>query len=190
MNILKNKIIKVGFDFHGVIINIIPALRAWIKDVRGFDICLNQTTYDFYQPKNYNKMKDDITEFLMEKQYDCEPVKNSMEFLSWYYNKIKKPLTIITASHPVALEACTEWMNKYATFMYSFFCVDQFDNKVKFCEQEKLDAFVDDRYSTCDLLSHNLKKVYLYDAYYNRNRPLRKNVKRIFTLSDIAKDLL
>ena len=127
-----------------------------------------------------------ITDILMQENDNALPLNNSIQYLKEIYAITKRSLIFITSRSDVTWNVTNKWIWKYLDEPYKLLFTNH-KSKVEYLIENRIDYFVDDRYKTAIECSPYLKKMFLYDQTWNRNRPVPKNVIRIKNLQDILK---
>ncbi len=91
-------------------------------------------------------------------------------------NTIKLISARATNHYSNPYEITLEWLNKNNILFDKL--IVQASDKVKVCEEENIDVYIDDIYSICEKVSNTGIKCYIFDSMFNK-KYYNENIKRI-----------
>lgn len=183
---------KLAFDLHGVIINLMPQMQRWFIENRGFDPKGTEeakSRFDFSLPEGYDprQVGIDIARSINAYEHDAEEMPGSIKALRNFYAKGYEIL-IVTAAAPSTMQANIDWLNAHLKRPYVIDRVDTSIGKLAKLQELGVTHYVDDRFRTCNELSDHLDFIYLYNAKCNMGREIQKpNVLRVFDLKEVIR---
>ena len=180
----------LAFDLHGVIMNLMPVMLKYFKEVVGFEVT-ETGRFSFGYPDSYDPRRfgvDIANSIKLGVATQAKPMRGSIQALEdWVYNT-DNTIVIITASAKSTMDANIEWLHKYLVVPFEIHRVAYQEKKSDTCNKLGVTHFVDDRFKTCnDLIRDGLETTYLYNSTHNEGREPDEGVVRVDNLRQAIK---
>jgi hypothetical protein len=174
----------LAFDLHGVVMNLMPVMCKYFREVVGFELDYDNPRFDFTTPDWYDRRRlgIDIAHSIRTMAAEhARPVHGSIPALKRWRDQGNE-IVFVTASAESTMKANAEWLDKWLGQPYTLVRVQSHDSKTEYLVKLGVTHYIDDRFKTCNDLADHLTHVYLFDAYCNRGRKTKANVTRVRSL--------
>jgi len=180
---------KIGYDFDGVICNIMPGIVQHFKDVYGYDIrTTEQKRFNMDLPKEYDlkNINRDIMIAINHHQSYCFPYFLAIESIRDISNLFKEIPTIVSARNEGTRRETEQWLDYWLNMTYELILVESHNGKADKVKELGIEWFVEDRFRSVGQLTEVCDMVFMPDRNWNAGREWSvPNYMRIQNLGEI-----
>jgi len=182
---------KFAFDMDSVLSETGGILQEGIKKKYGVDdIRIIHNGYETFMYHvdgvSHDEIYDTINTIISEESGSCLPTPFMERVLSYYYDSVGEPITIVTARAEGNMQVTFDWLNHNlpVDVPFNLIMVNGMQKDVVL-KRLRCQVFVDDRYETVASLHQAVDIPVLYRRPWNQGRPYSAGLVEINDLRDM-----